>query len=407
MTFEYTVKTRSGSLSQGVIDATSSAEARRQLLEQGMFALSLKERSRAAPRSAVQEPKRPLFQSRIGKSDLLMVTCQLSVMTQAGIDLAEATRNIAQSCPHPALKKVLETLYEDVASGQSMSAALERQKRVFGESYVAAISAAEASGTMTTALNRLAELLRNEIRLRGALLSAMAYPGALCGIAGLVMAAIFFFVLPQFAEVFQDMGVDPPPLTSLLLGIGSAVRENLLLFLLGAGGAVAGGWYLVRQPRTRRMWDNFQLNGFLLRKAVRSLLIGQSFRLLATMLQSNVPLLEAIRLCQRATRNSFYRDLFRQLEQEVEIGHGISETMMAAPFIPPGAAQMVQSAEQAGKLGEILETVGLFYEEQGERELNKLVKLMEPMIVVVMGVIVSLVVASVVLPLLDVTSVSG
>lgn len=407
MTFEYTVKTRSGSLSQGVIEAASSAEARRQLLEQGMFALSLKERRHTAPRPSLHAQKRPLFGSRIGKSDLLMVTCQLSVMTQSGIDLAEATRSIAQSCPHPALKEVLESLYEDIAAGKSMSAAMERQSKVFGESYVAAISAAEASGTMTTALNRLAELLRNEIRLRGTLVSAMAYPGALCGIAGLVMGAIFFFVLPQFAEVFRDMGVDPPPLTSLLLGIGSTIRENLLLFLLGICGAVAGIGSLVQQPRTRRAWDDFQLNGFLLRGAVRPLLIGQSFRLLATMLQSNVPLLETLQLCRRGTRNSFYRDLFRQLEQEVEIGHGISETLTRTPFIPPGAAQMVQSAEQAGKLGEILETVGLFYEEQGERELNKLVKLMEPMIVVVMGVIVSLVVASVVLPLLDVTSVSG
>lgn len=407
MNFEYTVKTRSGGLSHGVIEAPSSAEARRQLADQGMFALQLSERAIATALETSGNRRWQLFGSRIGKSDILMMTCQLSVMTQAGIDLAEATRSIAHSCPHPALKKVLDAVYDDISSGKSMSVALARQSQVFGASYVAAISAAEASGTMTAALARLAELLRNEIRLRGALIAAMAYPGALCSVALLVILAIFFFVLPQFANVFQDMGVDPPPMTALLLNLAGTVRDNLLLVGLGVGGLAWGGRYALQQPETRRILDHLQLNCLPFRNAVRPLLVGQSFRLLSTMLQSKVPLLEAIQLCRRAARNSFYRDLFDKLEKEVESGQGISETLTKAAFIPPGAAQMVQSAEQAGKMGEILETVGLFYEEQGERELNKLVKLMEPMIVVVMGVIVSLVVASVVLPLLDVTSVQG
>jgi type II secretory pathway component PulF len=149
------------------------------------------------------------------------------------------------------------------------------------------------------------------------------------------------------------------------------------------------------------------LNNVVSRRAVRPLLLGHTFRLLSAMLQSKVPLLDAIKLCEKSVANIYYRELFQRLAQEVEVGHKIADTLSATPFIPPSAAQMVQTAERSGKLGEILETVGLFYEEEGERQLQKMVKLLEPVIVVFMGSIVATVVASVVLPLLDVSTVSS
>jgi type II secretory pathway component PulF len=406
MTFQYTVKARDGRLSQGLVDAATLAEARRQLLERGLYALSLKEAG-TKPAVIEQAPAKKFFGSRIGKSDVLMVTCQLSVMSQAGIDLAEALRGIAANCPHPGMKQVLNELYDDVSAGKSVSVAMERHTKVFGESYIAAIAAAEASGTMTNALRRLAELLRNEIRLRGTLAAALSYPLALGTICFLVVGVMFFVVLPQFAKVFENIGKTPPPMTSMLLNVSTTLRENGLL-LIASGLAAAGGiWYLARLPQTKRLWYGIQLNNVVSRGAVRPLLLGHTFRLLSAMLQSRVPLLDAIKLCEKSVRNVYYRELFQRLAQEVEIGHKIADTLSATPFIPPSAAQMVQTAERSGKLGEILETVGLFYEEEGERQLQKMVKLLEPVIVVFMGSIVATVVASVVLPLLDVSTVSS
>ena len=404
MTIQFTAKARDGSVSSGVLDVASLADARRHLAEKGLFPVSLREA--VVPVVAQAKARPAVFQSRIRKTDLLMATCQLAVMTKAKIDLAEALRNVSEHCPHAGLKKTLTTVYDDVVGGRSLSTALAKQSSVFGDSYVSSIAAAEASGTIAESLNRLTELLRNEIRLRGAVTGALMYPAALVGVAGLVIVALFMFVLPQFAEVFNDLGAPPPPATQLLLGISGALRGNLLIVagaLVGIGLAVRT---MLAMPKTVEWWHAFQLNNPVLRKASRPLLIGQAFRRLATMLQTGVPLLDALKLSKKSVRNVLYQKLFVQMADEVEAGRGLSTTLSLAPFLPPGAAQMVRTAESSGKLGEVLETVGNFYEEEGERELKQVVKLLEPVIVVAMGAVVACVVAAVILPLLDVSSMS-
>lgn len=410
MNFQYVVKSKDGNQSCGSIDAPSAADARRLLLEQGQFPLSLTAASSGAGAQTLQRKSSGLsmqinlFEPRVSKSDLLMTTSQLYVMSHAGIDIAESIQSIAENCTHPGMKKILDQIYSDVATGLSVSVALEKHVKVFGESYVSAIAAAEASGTMTQALKRLGDMIRNEIRLRGTIGSALSYPLALCTISMGVVGAMFFFVLPQFGSVFENLGKTPPPFTTMLLGIAKVLKENLLIVGLTALGIVGGAVYSFLAPATKRFWHSIAINTVPIRKATRPLLMGQMFRLLATMLQSRVPLLEAIRLCQRSVKNLYFRELFQKLEQEVQVGHGLSDTLAKTHFIPPSAAQMVRTAERSGKLGDILETVGQFYEEEGERQLHKLVKLLEPIIVVGMGVLVAGVVAAVIIPLLDVSS---
>lgn len=407
MNFQYVVKAKDGSQSRGRIEAPSAADARRMLLEQGKFALSLSEVSAGMNgplQLKRQKTQLTLFAPKISKADVLMTTSQLYVMSQAGIDIAESIQSVAENCTHKEMRRVLNEIYSDVATGLSVSVALEKHVHVFGESYVSAIAAAEASGTMTAALKRLSEMLQNEIRMRGTIGSALSYPLALSVISIAVIGAMFFFVLPQFGEVFQNLGKTPPPFTTMLLSLSQTLKENMLFVLLGMGALIAGGVYSLIAPATKRFWHSVVINVFPLHKAMRPLLMGQMFRLLSTMLQSKVPLLEAIKLCQRSVKNLHFRELFQALEDEVQVGNGMSDTLTKAPFIPPSAAQMVRTAERSGKLGEILETVGKFYEEEGERQLQKLVKLLEPIIVVGMGVVVAGVVASVIIPLLDVSS---
>jgi type II secretory pathway component PulF len=404
MNVHFTAKSRDGSVSSGVLEIASLADARKHLAEKGLYPVSLSEAF--VPAMAQAKASSGLFKARVRKTDVLMATCQLAMMTKARIDIAEALRNVSEHCPQPTLRKTLEAVYEDVVAGKSLSAALSKQSQVFGESYVSSIAAAEASGTISESLNRLTEMLRSEIRLRGAVTGALIYPAALVGIAGFVIVALFMFVLPQFAAVFDDLGAPPPPATRLLLGISGALRGNVLLVVGTLIGVAIAARTLFKMPKTLEWWHSFQLNNAVLRRASRPLFLGQAFRRLATMLQTGVPLLEALRLSKKSVRNVLYQRLFVQMADEVEAGRGLSTTLSLAPFLPPGAAQMVRTAETSGKLGEVLETVGSFYEEEGERELRQVVKLLEPVIVVVMGVVVSGVVASVILPLLDVSTMS-
>lgn len=342
--------------------------------------------------------------SSVSKSDLLVVTTQLSIMCQSGVDLAAALGNVAQECRNPGLKRTLSVVSNDVNSGVSASIALRKQVATFGEVYVASIAAAEASGTLTSVLQRLCELLKNEIRMRNAILSILAYPVVLTAVAGGVVSALVFFVLPQFSRVFQNLGRPAPPLTQLLLDSASLLRAQAY-WLVPVAGVVAIG--LVRLSRTesfRRSFDRLVLHAPLLCTATRSLLSGRTFRLLGTLLESGVPLLDAIRLCRSAVKNRLFLGLFDRLDREVTNGRGLSGEIARSEFVPPGAAQMVQTAERNGRLGSVLQLIGQYYEEEGEQFIKSAMKVVEPAVIVLMGVVVGGVVLSVMLPLLDVTT---
>ncbi|MCA9076293.1 MAG: type II secretion system F family protein [Planctomycetaceae bacterium] len=343
---------------------------------------------------------------KIRKTDLLMVTSQLSIMCQSGIDLAEALRAVSTECRHPKLKKILEMVYQDVRDGIPASMAIQTHGSVFGEAFTASIAAAEASGTVTEVLPRLSDMLRNEIRLRSGLKSVIAYPVVLVSVASIVLTVLVFFVLPQFGKVFTSLDRPAPPMTALLLDTAQLLRANIVVIACGVLGLLAFLSQVVRTESARRYWDGVLLNSVLFREATRSLLSGRSFRLMGTMLQSGVPLLEAVRMSRKSIRNHLFRDLFDKLERDVVNGNGVSRSMARAEFIPAGAAQMISTAEQTGKLGMVMELIGEFYEEEGERQIRQVVKLVEPAIIVVMGVIVAGVVLSVMLPLLDVTTIS-
>lgn len=328
-------------------------------------------------------------------------------MCQSGLDLAEALRSASEDCRHPELRRVLSSIYIGVSGGKTVSDALSRHVTVFGPAYVSSIAAAEASGTMTSVLSRLAELLRNEIRLRSALISILSYPVALICITSLVMVALVFFVLPQFGSVFESMNKTPPPVTEMLLDAAKFLRGHVIAIIIAVVTTVIVAFQLLKTSRARRYVDGTVLNFVLFREATRALLAGRSFRLLGTILQSGVPLLESVRLCRSSVGNVHFRRLFESMERDVTNGRGIGGTIRESAFLPSGVSQMVSTAERTGRLGVVLEMIGEYYEEDGERRLRQVIKILEPLVIMFMGVIVAGVVLSIMLPLLDVTTTTN
>lgn len=398
MKIAYTARAVAGGTVEGVLDAASIAEARKRLREQGLFVLRVSGSTRAVPKV------RAGFGSRVTGVDLLMLTSQLSVMVRSGVDVAEALRNVAANAAKPALKAALDQIVRDVDDGQPVSVALKRHPRFFDESYVAGIAAGEATGKLPEVLNRLAELLRNQLQLRSTLRAVLSYPVVLVAVMFLVLSALVYFVLPQFGTIFEEMEIPAPALTQMLLDASSALRENSLALLTGAAASVAIGVWLWRRGTLRSAWDTATLRTAGVRDVTQALAVGRAFRLMATMLQSGVPLLEALKLCRRSLRNTHYRNLFARLEDEVLNGRGIGKTLTESPLVPRGAAQMVQTAERTGRLGSVLELVGEFYETEGERRLREVAKLLEPAIIVILGVVVAGVVLAVMLPIFDFSS---
>lgn len=412
MKFQYEAKDRQGNSTHGQIEGESALAVRQKLRTQGLFVLSLGSADspyseRPAPRNS-HSPSAKLGTNfnRVNGSDLIVALSQLSIMCHSGDDLAEALRTVASQCQSPKLRQVLLSAYEDVAQGLTFSAALARHPKVFSESLVAALAAGEQAGRVVDVLDRTTRMMRKDQSLRSTIASMLMYPAVLCTVTSLVIFSMLFFVLPQFATVFRDMDRAVPPLTNILLSIGTGLRGNWIIVFAIIVTLIGTCIAFRKHPQARNFLDHAILHVVIVKDSARALITGRVFRLLGTMLENGVPLLESIRLCRNATSNRLYQNLFDSIEHQILQGEGMSETLVHASFLPSGAAHMIATGERTGKLPSVLQSVGEYFEDEGERRLRTLVKMLEPAIIIGLGAVVAIVVLSIVLPLLDVTTAS-
>jgi type II secretory pathway component PulF len=399
MHYEYAAKSFDGDILKGSLTAASIQDVQRQLRERGMFVVSAQPVGQG--RSLLGSSRRRAKGKRVSKRDLVTLTSQLAIMTRSGVDLATALRNLAAQADHPVLRTILHEIHSDVLAGKPVSQALSNHEAVFGKGYIAGIAAAEASGRLSDVLNRLATLLRGELQLQSTVRGLMAYPIVLASVATLVVSGLIFFVLPQFAGVFEQMNLTLPVITQVLISVSTELRAHWWLWAVLLGGAGIAARIAAKSPAGQAWFQHLLLNLPVIRDVTRSLWIGRAMRLLSTMLTSGVPLLESLRLTRASVRNVVLDEFFQKLDQEVINGRGLAPTFLAATFVPPAAAQMIATAEQTGTLATVMELVGEFYEEEGQMRLRGLSTILEPLIIIVMGVVVAVVVMSVMLPIFD------
>jgi type II secretory pathway component PulF len=350
----------------------------------------------ADPASAAQAAR-----GKIKRAELVDLTSQLAIMLRSGVDLTTALQSLARQCRRPALASVVDDVHEAVLGGTTFSQALEQHVEVFGRTYVATVAAGEASGNMSHVLRQLAQLERGELRLTRIVRSLMAYPVLLAGVSSLVIVALVLFVLPQFAEIFRQYETPLPFLTKILIVVAEELRNRWFLHAPIAGGVVFGALLLKVSPLGRRLWDWTLLNTWLVKEVSQRLIVGRSCRLMGLMIESGVPLPETLKLARQAVSNTYYRDVFAMLEEEVINGRGLSAVLHDTEIIPPSASEMISTAERTGNLGEVTQLVGEHFEEEGEAKMRQLVAVLEPVITVGMGFVVAIVVLAVMLPMFD------
>jgi type II secretory pathway component PulF len=401
MQFTYQAMTMEGEARTGVVAAGSPVELRRVLREQGLQLLSATPASTRSSRLSTPRGR------RISKNDLLQVTSQFAIMAQSGVDVASALHMLALECSHPKLRAVLAKVHERVSAGDSIAEALRSQASVFGEAYIASVAAGEASGKLALVLGRLTQLLRADIKLVSTVRSLMAYPIILLVVSMSVLVALVFFVLPTFADVFQKMGIPLPTITQVLLDVASTLKMYGIwigLAVLGGGGALA---YLARSAGGRLWIDRALLRLPLLSVITRNIAVGRAFRLLGTMVDSGVPLLESLGMSEKAATNSVYRQLFRDIREDVVNGRTMSGALARSAFVPPAAASMVATGERTGNLGTVLQLLGEHYENDAESRFKDLATFAEPAMVIFVGAIVATIVLALVIPMFDFTSAAG
>lgn len=341
------------------------------------------------------------------KRELLMVVTQLSIMLRSGVDLADAVRSISLRAKVERVRDVMSRVYSQLEQGKRLSVALESEHKSFGTVAVSLVAAGEASGRLNDVLARLSTMIRDEMRMMSSIRSALGYPVVLLLVTAVVLAGMVFFVLPQFAGIFKSSNAEVPFITKMMLD-GGQFAQNYWWAILGV---VAGSGYglfaYLRTKSGRAKFDGLLMRLPFIKGICASLFAGRLFRLQGAMLESGVNMLEVLELSKASCGNACYVKMLEQVEESVINGDGYSAVLRDNPLVPGAAADMISTGEANGQLGAVLQTVGEFYETEGEEKLRDTVKIAEPVIIIGLGFVVGGIVLSVMLPMLDITTAKG
>jgi type II secretory pathway component PulF len=366
---------------------------------------SFPERRPAPPISRSSVPKKR--GKALSKRELLTVVTQLSIMMRSSVDLADAVKNISQRSKNPRIREALGHVYSALERGCKLSDAMADQRHSFGTVMVATVAAGEAAGRLPDVLNRLTTIIKDELRMQGALKSAISYPLVLIGVTSLVMVAMVFFVLPQFAGIYASSEATVPFSTQIMLDGAKFAKDYWWAVAGGVGLVAVFILKLFHSESGREKIDRWILRLPYLKQIASPILAGRQFRLQGAMLESGVPVLDVLQLTRQSVGNSCFAQLSDQVSESVINGRGVADALRQSPIIPDSAADMIFTGESNGQLGSVMQMVGEYYESEGEQRLRDAVKIVEPAIIVGLGLVIGAIVLAVMLPLLDLSTARG
>ncbi len=398
MQFRCRLGTDTGEIVEGVYTADTEAKLRRDLEDKGLYVLSIRRRG-VSGLPAFALPRR----RRVASRDFIVFNQELAALLRAGIPLVQSLDIVRQRAENPVLKAVLDDVYERVRGGAALSAAFEVQGDLFPGVYTASVLAGEKSGGLEEVLRRYIAYARVISSVRRRTISALVYPGILLLLSLVVVAVIVLQVVPEFGDFYAGMGAELPLATRILTSVSTALRESWLL-ILAASATVAGGpSRLLAPPRPRlaRLRVRAPPVGSLARKFATS----QLARTLATLLGGGIPLVGALDVAARSIGNRHVAEQVASVSREVREGRALADSMAARGVFPPVAVRMVEVGESSGALQEMLNSTADFFDEEIETTLSRFMTLIEPVLLVVMGVVIAALLLALYWPLLQLGSV--
>jgi type IV pilus assembly protein PilC len=352
---------------------------------------------------AIQEKKAQgfsfSFRKKVSQSEVAIFTRQFSVMLDAGLPLIQGLDAIAQQHPNKEFKAVLEQIRGDVEGGSTLSAAMERHPKVFDSLYTNMVAAGETGGILDTILQRLSSFIEKIVKLKRALRSALIYPATILTIAVGVVAVILWKVVPVFSTLFEGFGVDLPLATRFVIALSGIVERYMIFLIILIGIAAFGIRSYHQTEKGRRVIDNALLKAPVLGDVLRKIGVARFTRTLATLLTSGVPILDGMEITAKTSGNAILEDTIYRLRQKIEEGGNMADPMRQSGFFPPMVTQMVSVGESTGEMDTMLVKVADYYEEEVDVVVANLLTILEPILMVFLGVVVGGIVISMYLPL--------
>lgn len=400
-TFRYVAKNWEGETDAGTFSAPNLREAIEHLRAQELFVISIKEQAAALQRQeASLERFRARLQERKPKSRDFMIFCrQFATMLQAGINVLQILKIQAQQAENRALKERLLEVSLDVERGGTLAGALEKHGNFFPKIITSMVEAGEAGGILDAVMERLAAHFENQHDLEEKIRTATLYPIIVSGLAVAVMALMVFFVLPQFSRIFEDMGFEMPFLTRALLGLSRFVTGYwyliiaLLLLII-----IALRRYL-RTPQGRERFDRIQLRLPLYGKIYSTMIVARFSRTLGTLLVSGVGLVPALELVEKVINNVVLVDALTEARRVIRQGQALALPLAASGLFPPMLVEMINIGEESGALDSMLSRTADFYEGELTFILDRLSSIIEPVLLIAVGLFVGLLMVSIIQPM--------
>src|SRR5689334_7382089 len=390
-TFTYTARDVKGQMQQATIEAPNRDEVMKQLSKQRLQVIKVDE-------GAAPNKKRA---GKIKMRDIVIFTRQFSTMINAGLPLVQALSILAEQSENPVLKDITRQVVFDVESGNTLADAMRKHPKAFNELYVNMVSAGEAGGILDTILLRLAVFIEKNDQLVRKVKGAMIYPGVIMSVAGVAISALLFFVIPTFQKMFAEAGVPLPGPTQLVIFLSETLQHYWWAMIIGAvvGFRLFASWK--KTPGGTMAVDKMLLKTPILGDVVRKSAVSRFTRTLGTLISSGVSILEGLEITAKTAGNMVIHDAVMQSRQSIAGGETIAAPLEKSKVFPPMVISMIAVGEQTGGLDEMLSKIADFYDDEVDVAVSVLLSLMEPAMIVILGVIVGGMVIAMYLPIFD------
>jgi type IV pilus assembly protein PilC len=403
MEYRCRLGTPEGQVVEEIHVADGEARLRHELEQRGICVLAIRPtglRGRYAVPAAA--PRK-----RIPGREFVMFNQELATLLKAGMPLVQSLDILRERIAHPTFRAVLDDVHERVRAGTALSDAFAEQGDLFPSAYVASLMAGEKSGNLDGVLRRYVSYMKVIGAVRRKMLSALIYPAVLTGLSLVVVAIIVLKVVPVFADFYETFGSRLPLATRVIVGVSTVVREN---FVVLATLAVIAGvlfWRWVRRPEQRALFDRLVLRTPWLGSTVTRFATSQVARTLSTLLGGGLPLVNAIEIASRSASNQFLARELRVAGERVREGESFAAALEARGSFPDVAVKMVEVGEATGALQDMLSSLADFYDEEIETDLGRFITLVEPLLLIVMGIVIASLLLALYMPLFGLTSVVG
>lgn len=393
--FSYSARDLSGNVRSGTIMATSETEVARRLQGMGLAPISVKSSAGGGKRS-IGPPK------RIKAKHLAGFAKQFATMTDSGLPMVRTLTALTEQTDHPELQRVLPIVKSDVESGNPLSAAMAKHPRVFPPLMTGMVAAGEASGALATTMMRVAENYEKEAKLRAKVFSAMLYPMIVLVLAIVMVIGMLIFIVPTFADVFSNLGGDLPLPTQLLVMLSNFMKFAAPFLVVGVILFFVWWGRHKNDERIRNFVDPLKMRIPILGKFSRKIALARFSRTFAALLQSGIPMLQAIEMVKNTSGNVILSRALGNVQEAVRNGRPLAAPMAQEPIFPSLVTQMVSTGEETGSVSEMLEKVADYYDEEVETTADSLTSILEPIMIVGLAGIVGSMVVAMYLPMFQV-----